>query len=149
MIQSFTKFGYSACSVKSSGGTTGAPTAFTTSYQVFPVTVDSTNSTNSASFPDACNIQSIEFEFSTRGSATAVTMYLARDSAGHIPITNAASENVLQTDSAGKAAASFSSEIDYHLDGSVALATRGTLYVVALATSASGTVGNIRVNWRS
>ena len=143
MIQSFTKYGYSY-----HHGST-APTNVTTAYQIFPVTVDATNSTNSASFPDDCNIQSIEFEFSTRGSATAVTMYLARDSSGHIPVTNASTENVLQTDSGGKAAAAFSSEIDYHFAGSVSNATRGTLYVVALAANASGTVGNIRVNWRA
>ena len=153
MIQSFTKYGYSACSVKAAGGTTGAPTAFTTAYQVFPVTIDDTNSENSGSFPDDCNIQSIEFELSTRNSATAVTMYLARDSSGHIPITNPASENILQTDSGGSGlsgGAAFSSEIDYHVDGSVSNATRGTLYVVALFTNSGGSArGTIRVNWRA
>ena len=118
MIQSFTKYGYSACSVKAAGGTTGAPTAFTTAYQ-----------------------------------ATAVTMYLARDSSGHIPITNPASENILQTDSGGvglSGGAAFSSEIDYHVDGSVSNATRGTLYVVALFTNSGGSArGTIRVNWRA
>ena len=87
-IRSFTSFGYSACAFKSSGGTSGAPTSLTTSYQAFPVTVDATNSVNSSSFPDDCEIQAIEFEFTARDSATSVTMYLARDSAGDIPITN-------------------------------------------------------------
>jgi hypothetical protein len=151
MIQSFTKFGYSVCSVKSSGGTSGAPTAFTTSYQAFPITVDSTNSTNSASFPDDCNIQSIEFEFTARDSATAVTMYLARDSAGDIAITNPSSENITNgATTSSKGGVSFSNEIDYHFDGSVGNTSRGTLYVIALATGSSGSAaGNIRVNWRS
>ena len=155
MIKEFTSFGYSVCSVKSSGGTTGAPTSITTSYQAFPVTVDATNSVNSASFPDDCNIQAIEFEFSDRDSATSVTMYLARDSAGNIAITNPSTQTI--TNGAGtssKGGCAFSSLVDYHFDGgtssaAITGASRGTLYVIAKQTGGTNSVGNIRVSWRA
>ena len=157
MIQSFTKYGYSVCAFKASAGTAGSPTALTGSFQVFPITGDTVNSINSIDFPDDCNIQSIEFELTARDSATAVTMYLARDSAGNIAISNPATENV--TNGVGSAAlggAAFSDGIDYHFDrgtgAGVAITgtTRGKLYVVAKCTGGSGsTVGLIRVNWRS
>lgn len=144
MIRSFTHFGYSYHDEDT------APTTITTSYQVFPVTVDATNSTNSTDFPDDCNIQSIEFEIPTLGSCTSVTMYLARDSAGDIPITNEYTQNVtVGATTASKAGAIFSDEIDYHFDGSVANTSRGTLYVVAKKTGSGTTKVNIRVNWRS
>ena len=150
MIQSFTKYGYSY----HDSGT--APTTLTTSFQVFPVTVDATNSTNSASFPDDCNIQSIEFEVTTTGNAASITMFLARDSAGDIPFTNESTQNITvgatTTGTSGKAGAIFSDEIDYHFDGSVGNTSRGTIYVVAKKTDSGGsvaTVSNIRVNWRA
>ena len=154
-IRSFTSFGYSACAFKSSGGTSGAPTALTTSYQAFPVTVDATNSVNSSSFPYDCEIQAIEFEFTARDSATSVTMYLARDSAGDIPITNPATETI--TNGAGtstKGGVAFSSLVDYHFDGGTTSAattgaTRGKLYVIAKQTGGGNAVGYIRVSWRS
>lgn len=144
MIQSFTKYGYSYHDEDT------APTTLTTSFQVFPVTVDTTNSVNSASFPDDCNIQSIEFEIGTLGSCTSVTMFLARDSAGDIPITNGATQNItIGATTATKAGAIFSSEIDYHFDGSVANTSRGTLYVVAKKVGGGTTKAHIRVNWRA
>jgi hypothetical protein len=143
MIQSFTKFGYSY----HDAGT--APTNLANTYNTFPVTVDSTNSTNSASFPDDCNIQSIEFEITALSTAGSVTMFLARDSAGDIPITNEFTQNVTVGDTTvTKAGAVFSSEIDYHFDGSVANTTRGTIYVVAKVDGGTPTA-NIRVNWRA
>ena len=140
MIQSFTKYGYSY-----HHGST-APANITTTYQVFPVTVDATNSTNSASFPDDCNIQSIEFEVTTIGHGVSITMYLARDSAGNIPFTNPATENItVGLGAATKGGAIFSNEIDYHFDGGsgagVAIpgTSRGTIYVVAKRAVAAGT----------
>lgn len=153
MIKSYTQFGYSY-----HHGST-SPANITTAYQVFPVTVDTTNSTNSASFPDDCNIQSIEFEVTTVGHGTSITTYLARDSAGNIPITNPSTENItVGVGAATKGGAIFSDEIDYHFDGGTGAGTaitgtsRGTIYVVAKKTDTSGTdatVTNIRVNWRA
>jgi len=146
MIQSFTKYGYSY----HDSGT--APTTITTSYQVFPVTVDATNSTNSAVFPDDCNIQSIEFEIPALGSpgASSITMFLARDSAGDIPITNEYTQNItVGATTPTKVGAIFSDEIDYHFDGSVANTSRGTIYVVAKKTGGGTTTASIRVNWRA
>ena len=155
MIKEFTKFGYSVCSVKSSGGTTGAPTSITTSYQAFPVTVDATNSRNSDSFPNDCNIQAIEFEFSNRDSATSITMYLARDSAGEIPITNPSTQTITNgVTTASKGGCAFSSLVDYHFDAGTSSAaitgtSRGTIYVIAKQTGGTNSVGNIRVSWRA
>ena len=153
MIQSFTKFGYSY-----HHGST-SPANITTTYQVFPVTVDATNSTNSASFPDDCNIQSIEFEVTTVGHGSTITMYLARDSAGDVPFTNPSTENItVGLGDATKGGAIFSNEIDYHFDGGSGAGTaitgtsRGTIYIVARKADSGGsdaTVTNIRVNWRA
>jgi len=155
MIKEFTSFGYSVCSVKSSGGTTGAPTSITTSYQAFPVTADRTNARTSDSFPDDCNIQAIEFEFSDRDSATSVTMYLARDSAGDIPITNPSSQTITNgVTAASKGGCAFSSLVDYHFDAGttstpITGTSRGTLYVIAKQTGGTNSVGTIRVSWRA
>ena len=154
-IHQFSHFGYSVCSVKSSGGTTGAPTSITNSYQAFPVTVDATNSVNSISFPDDCNIQAIEFEFADRDSATAITMYLARDSAGDIPITNPSTQTITNgVTTASKGGCAFSSLVDYHFDGGTSSAaitgtSRGTIYVIAKQTGGTNATGNIRVYWRA
>ncbi len=155
MIKEFTSFGYSVCSVKSSGGTTGAPTSITTSYQAFPVTADRTNARTSDSFPDDCNIQAIEFEFVDRDSATSVTMYLARDSAGDIPITNPSSQTITNgVTAASKGGCAFSSLVDYHFDAGttstpITGTSRGTLYVIAKQTGGTNSVGTIRVSWRA
>ena len=155
MIQQFTKYGYSFCAFKSSNGTPGAPTSLTTSYQAFPVTVDATNSVNSSAFPSDCEIQAIEFEFTARDSATAVTMYLARDSAGDLPITIPESENIVNgITTATKGGTAFSSLVDFHFDGgstSAALTgtSRGTLYVIAKQTGGTNAIGNIRIYWRA
>jgi len=155
MIQTFTKYGYSFCAFKSSGGTSGAPTSMTTSYQAFPITVDATNSVNSLSFPDDCEIQAIEFELTARDSATSVTMYLARDSAGDIPLTNPSTENITNgITTAAKGGVAFSSLVDYHFDGGTTAAivtgtSRGTLYVIAKQTGGTNAIGNIRVSWRA
>jgi len=163
MINSFTKYGYSVCSVKASDGTTGAPTSITTAYQAFPVTLDQANSCTSASFPNDCNIQVIEFELTARDSATSITMYLARDSAGDIPITNPSSETITNgMTTATKGGVAFTSAVDYHFDAgtrdtsvdpavetAITNTSRGTLYVIAKQAGGTNAVGNIRVYWRS
>lgn len=155
-IHQFSHFGYSVCSVKSSGGTTGAPTAITNTYQAFPVTLDATNSVNSVSFPDDCNIQAIEFELAARDTATEITMYLARDSAGDIPITNPATQTITNgLGTATKGGCAFSSLVDYHFDGGTSSAaitgtSRGTIYVIAKHDqSGRSATGTIRVSWRA
>tara|TARA_Y100000004_G_C8794798_1_gene360803 strand:+ start:74 stop:544 length:471 start_codon:yes stop_codon:yes gene_type:complete len=156
MIKEFTSFGYSVCSVKSSGGTTGAPTSITDSYQAFPVTVDRTNARTSDSFPDDCNIQAIEFEFAARDTATEITMYLARDSAGDIPITNPSSQTITNgLGTATKGGCAFSSLVDYHFDAGTSSTpitgtSRGTIYVIAKHNAgSSNATGTIRVSWRA
>ena len=126
-----------------------------TSYTVIACTEDSTNSSGSSSFPTACNIQSVEFEFTARDSGTKVTIYLARDSAGDVPIstdtTSGAAVDIqsgLATSSKGGATVPVG--VDYVHDGTVTNSTKGTFYVVAKVTGSSGsTKANVRVNWRS
>ena len=101
----------------------------------------------------------IEFEFTARDSATDVTMYLARDSAGDIPITNPASATITNgVATATKGGASFSSLVDYHFDGgtssegvttAITNTSRGTLYIIAKQVGGTNARGNIRVSWRS
>jgi len=125
-----------------------------TSYTVIACTGDSTNSRGSSNIPMASNIQSVEFEFTARDSGTKVTIYLARDSAGDVPIsTDTASGAVVDIQqglaTAAKGGATVPVGIDYMHDDSVTNATKGTIYVVAKVTSSSGsTKANVRVNWR-
>jgi hypothetical protein len=126
----------------------------TGNYVVFPVTIEvaADDCPDADRFPDTCNIQSVEFEFLTLGTATTVTMYLARDSAGDVPITPSTTTGATQTISIGattatKGGAAFAVDNDYHRDSSVANTNQYTIYVVAKVSGGTPTA-NIRVNWR-
>ena len=109
---------------------------------MFPVTNDSTNSTRAAAMPNDAYLESVEFEISSIASSAAkVTVYLARDSAGDVPITTTALAGSEQTITTGLATAT---------DGAVVFTatTPGTLYVVAKTDTGTCTA-NIRLNWRS
>lgn len=131
---------------------TTSPAALTTSFQAFKVTEDTTNSPSSERFPDTCNIQSVEFEFTSKGSATEVTMYLARDSAGKVAITPGATSGATQDllASAGSTgSAVYSVDSDYHFDSSVSGCETGSIYVIAKVDNDTGNpTANIRINWR-
>tara|TARA_Y100000401_G_scaffold773_1_gene599 strand:- start:721 stop:1167 length:447 start_codon:yes stop_codon:yes gene_type:complete len=131
---------------------TTAPTAMTGNFAAFPVTYDFTNSPESELFPDVCNIQTVEFDFTVKGSASTVYMYVARDSDGKCAITpgNTSGASQLLTEGAsGTASAVFKVDADFHFDSSVANATTGTIYVMAKVNDAGGSpTANIRVNWR-
>ena len=143
-IQQFTKYGYSYDHAVSLSGT----------YGVFPVTIDASNSSRSASMPNDAYLESVEFEISSIASSAAkVTVYLARDSAGDVPITSTALAGSQQTITTGLAtatdgAAVFTINKDYHYDSGVGATTPGTLYVVAKTDTGTCTA-NIRLNWRS
>lgn len=129
-----------------------APTTLTTTNQVFPIKIDTTNSPDSERFPDTCNIQSIEFEFTALSTATTVTAFLARDSAGDVPITPGTTTGATQTITIGattatKGGAAFSVDNDYHRDSAVANTNQYIIYVVAKVDAGTPTA-NIRVNWR-
>ncbi len=130
-----------------------SPASFTTGFQVFEVGEDTTNSPSSERFPDDCNIQSVEFEFTTKGSAGTVTMFLARDSAGSVGITPAGTTGATSTITVGtvnsKGSTAFSVDNDYHFDSSVSNSKAGSIYIVAKVDNATGSpAANIRVNWR-
>ncbi len=130
-----------------------SPASLTTSYQVFEVTEDLLNSPSSERVPDTCNIQSIEFEFTTKGSATSVTMFLARDSSGNAAITPPGTTGATSAIGSGlvntKGSAIFSIDNDYHFDSSVSGSKTGSLYVLAKVNDATGSpAANIRINWR-
>tara|TARA_R100000951_G_scaffold112679_1_gene113359 strand:- start:381 stop:764 length:384 start_codon:yes stop_codon:yes gene_type:complete len=125
----------------------------TTDFKVFEVGEDATNSPSSERFPDNCNIQSVEFEFTTKGSAGTVTMFLARDSAGSVGITPAGTTGATSTITVGtvnsKGSTAFSVDNDYHFDSSVSNSKAGSIYIVAKVDNATGSpAANIRVNWR-
>jgi hypothetical protein len=143
MIKQFTHYGYSYSDSASIG----------TAYAGFAVTADATNSPTSAAFPDDCFIDSIEFEASGIASGENVTVYLARDSGGLVPITTdqlagATQAPTLVTGATTSGGYTFTVGKDFHFDPSVANTTRGTLYVFAKVATGAITA-NIRVNWRS
>jgi len=131
----------------------GSEAGLSTDFRAFAVTYDLVESPESELFPDTCNIQSVEFEFTTKGDATTVTMFLARDSNGSAGVTpggtTGATGTLVEGLVSGKASVSFLVDADYHFDSSVANTSTGTLYVIAKVDDAgSNPVANIRVNWR-
>ena len=143
MIQQFTKFGYSCVSNVAIG----------TSYSATAITNLVANKKSSV-VPDDCFLESIEFELSGIDAVTdTVTVFIARDSAGLIPITSDELSGATQvvTTSVGATTTggvSFTINKDYHFDTTVANATSGTIYVCAKAAGAC-VAENIRLNWRS
>ena len=131
---------------------TTAPTSLTTSFQAFEVTMDSTNNSSSKNIPDSGNIQTVDFDFTVKGSATTVTMYLARDSNGNAALTPGGTSGATATLTAGTggtANAVFQVLTDYNYDDSVANSKQYSLYVMAKVDNATGSPkANIRVNWR-
>tara|TARA_Y100001937_G_scaffold11738_3_gene14593 strand:+ start:1915 stop:2349 length:435 start_codon:yes stop_codon:yes gene_type:complete len=126
--------------------------SLTGNFQVFEVTQDLTNSPDSDFFPDTCNIQSIEFEFTAKSSASSVTAYIARDSAGDVPITPGTTSGASQSITVGattatKGGAALIVDNDYTLDTGVSNSSRQKIYVVAKVDAGTPTA-NIRVNWR-
>ena len=153
MIQEFTKYGYSVCPI--AGGL--SPAAITTADQVFSVKGDTTVSAASLPFPRDCYISTVEIEVNAGVTGTpstqTVTMYLARDSAGDIPITTDALNGATQLVTMGKTTATkggfvFTVNTDYHFDSNVTNAVDGTIFLVAKVNSGNLT-GNIRINWRA
>ena len=149
-IKSWTRSSYSFGNAATVG--VASPLALTTSFQAFAIGYDLTNSPESELFPDTCNIQSIEFEFTTKGSAGEVTMYIARDSAGKAAITPGATTGATQdllASAGGTGSAVFAVDTDYHFDSGVSGTTSGIIYVMAKVDDNTGNpVSNIRINWR-
>ena len=149
-IKSWTRSSYSFGNAATVGA--ASPLALTTSFQAFAIGTDTTNSPESELFPDVCNIQSVEFEFTTKGDAVTVTMYIARDSAGKAAVTPGGTTGASQTLLAGAdgtASAVYSVDTDYHFDSGVSSTTSGTIYVMAKVNDNTGNpVSNIRINWR-
>lgn len=143
MIRQFTKYGYAYKHAAS----------LTATYSAHAVTVDRTNSARSADIPDDAFLESIELEISAiASSADDITLYLARDSAGDVPITNhelAGAEQKIATGMTTNTdgAVVFTINKDYHFDSEVTATSSGTLYVVAKTNTGTCTA-NIRLNWR-
>jgi len=142
-IKQFTRFGYSYSHGDS----------ITTSYNNtgFSITADTTNSPASLAVPSHCFLESIEFEASGVAVGENVTIYLARDSAGAVPITSdqlagASQAPTIRTGSVG--GYSFTIGKDFHFDSSVSNSSDGTLYLFA-KTAAGNLSVNIRLNWRA
>jgi hypothetical protein len=143
MIRQFTKYGYSYVHQETLG--TGYNSAG------FEITKDTSNSPSSSDFPDHCYIDSIELEASGVASTENVQIFLARDSAGAVPVTTAMLSGstqapTIRTGSVG--GYSYSINKDYHFDSSVANTTSGKIYLFARTTTGAVVI-NARVNWRS
>ena len=143
MIQQFSKYGYSCSALQRTIGT---------GYAAHAITSLATNKKSSV-VPDDCFLESIEFELSAIAASDTVTIFLARDSAGLIPITSDALGGATQTVTLSAAASTtgavvFSINKDYHFDTTVTNASSGTLYICAKA-SAACVAENIRLNWRA
>jgi hypothetical protein len=140
-IKEFTSFGYSYKHNAS----------LSENYAAFELTADATNSPNSAAVPAGCYLDSIEFELTSTAVAEKVTMFLARDSAGAVPITTdqiagATQAPTIKTGSVG--GCSFTVGKDFHFDSSVSNASIGSLYVVAKLPAGHTSTAKIRLNWR-
>lgn len=142
-ITQFTRFGYAYKNAAS----------LTSSFSAHAVTLDKTNSPGSSALPDAVFLESVELEISSiASSADDITLYLARDSAGDVPITSFHLPGASQKISTGLATATdgavvFTINKDFHYDESVSATTKGTLFVVAKTDTGTCTA-NIRLNWR-
>jgi hypothetical protein len=82
-----------------------------------------------------------------------ITIFLARDSAGLIPLTSDRAAEASQVITLGAAVStaggvSFIIGKDYHFDTTVTNATSGTIYVAA-KTNTNCTATNVRLNWRA
>ena len=144
MIRQFTKYGYS---------TIAQSVAIGTSYTVVPLTGVATNK-KSANVPDDCHLESSELELSDIAASDTITIFLARDSAGKVPVTTDQAADATQTvtmsvaGGATTGGVSYTIKKDYHFDTTVANTTSGTLYLCVKANAACQTP-NIQLNWRS
>jgi hypothetical protein len=123
--------------------------ALTTAYQVFTLTADPTNAPRTAVVPDFAHFQHLAVEMDTiAGGASSVTLFLARDAAGDIPLTAEQTASVqfgFTTATSGSAIACI--DLDYHYQ-QLAVEVRGTVYVV-IKTNAGTANGNLRLHWRA
>ena len=147
MIRSFTRAGYSY------GGGGGDGTEITSSGVIVALTKDTTNSPESAAIPNFANLRTLEVQIvDIASSAATLTVYLARDAAGDIPITPGATSGASQTIEVGQTTSDsggvvFSLDTDYHYDSNAG-GTVGTLY--AVLTTNTGTLdAKDRLTWRS
>jgi len=131
-----------------------SPTALTTSFQVFACTADTTNHSNSANFPQHCILMAVEVELNgiTAASGTTVTMYLARDAAGDVPLTPSTTSGAVQEITFGKTTSTeggviFPVEVDYHYFSETD--TTDNIYVCLKTSATAVKVKHIRVTWRA
>lgn len=123
--------------------------ALTSSYQVFPLTADSTNLPRTSAIPTFAQLKHLSVEMDTiAGGASSVTFYLSRDADGDIPITGTLTAGVvfgLTTATDGSAIACI--DLDYHYLQTAA-ETIGTVYAV-IKTNAGTCNGNLLLHWRA
>ena len=150
-IQQFTKFGFSVAEAISVTG----------SLTVHALSSDSDIKFSSA-VPVSCYLDSIEFELSALTDGDIITMFLARDSAGDVPITSIHASGASQKATIGKTSTSagsakggcsFTIGKDFHYDSTVSNSAQGTLYLVVKCLDGSGSAApctaDVRLNWRA
>lgn len=123
--------------------------ALTATYQVFPLTADTTNLPRTSAVPTFAELKHLSVEMDTiAAGASSVTFYLSRDAAGDIPITGAQTASVVfgfTTATKGSAIAYLN--IDYHFL-QLAAETLGAVYAV-IKTNAGTCNGNLLLHWRA
>jgi hypothetical protein len=114
---------------------------------------------NSNDVPHDCFIESLELELSSISDGDKVTVYLARDSAGNVPLTSAHLDGatqrvtVLNPGVSTTGGCSFQINKDFHFDGTVSSSTKGTLYLLIKCVDSGGVAApctaDARLNWRA
>lgn len=147
-IRQFTKYGFA---MKPQATITG-------SFSIHEITSAPADKLSS-DIPSSVYLDSIEFSVAAGAAAgDELTMFLARDSDGDLPLTSTAPGGATQTITIGhttatKGAYNFTINKDFHFDDfATGSSTRGKLYVIAKCVDSSGAgktiTSAIRLNWR-
>tara|TARA_R100000149_G_C5875331_1_gene139121 strand:+ start:1832 stop:2284 length:453 start_codon:yes stop_codon:yes gene_type:complete len=113
----------------------------------------------SSDIPSSVYLDSVEISVAAGAAAgDELTMFLARDPAGDLPLTSTAPGGATQAVTLGLTTATvgaynFTINKDFHFDDfATGSSTRGKLYVVAKCVDSGGSgktiTANIRLNWR-
>jgi len=145
-INQFTKYGFAVANAVSITGSFSAHEVSGSSDVKF-----------SSDVPVSAFLESLEFELTSIASGDQITVFLARDSDGDVPLTSTALAGSTQTVTIGRSTAtkggcSFTINKDFHFDSTVTNATIGKLYVIVKCVDSGGSgascTADIRLNWR-
>tara|TARA_A100001391_G_scaffold195894_1_gene173733 strand:- start:666 stop:1121 length:456 start_codon:yes stop_codon:yes gene_type:complete len=117
-----------------------------------------TDVSESSKVPFSCYLDSLELELSGISDGDKVTVYLARDAAGNVPLTSAHLDGATQrvtvlTGGSTTGGCNFQIHKEFHFDSTVSGATAGTLYLAIKCVDSGGVAApctaDARLNWRA